>query len=235
VNLEVNNVAHGDWGYTGEGFINLPLSTNVAARIVGWYRHDAGWIDNIRGEMVTTEYTYDSELETAVPTGNTNTLTNDQFAEDNYNDVDTYGARAALRIDLNDNWTVTPSIVGQYQKANGSFSEERGLGDYETMQFNKEYAKDKWYQAALTVEGKIANFDVTYAGSFMRRWVESSSDYSDYAYFYNELAGYGAYWYDNAGDPVVPNQLVLGDDNYKKMSHELRFTRCRAVLPAPRT
>jgi outer membrane receptor protein involved in Fe transport len=156
VNLEVNNVAHGDWGYTGEGFINLPVSTNVAARIVGWYRHDAGWIDNIRGQMVTTEYTYDSELETAVPTGNTNTLTNDQFAEDNYNDVDTYGARAALRIDLDDNWTITPQVVGQVQKADGSFAEERGLGDYETMQFNKETLKDKWIQGALTVEGKVA-------------------------------------------------------------------------------
>ena len=35
VNLEVNKVAHGDWGYTGEGFVNLPLSSNVAARVVG--------------------------------------------------------------------------------------------------------------------------------------------------------------------------------------------------------
>ena len=36
------------------------------------------------------------------------------------------------------------------QKANGSFAEERGLGDYETMQFNNEELKDKWFQAALT-------------------------------------------------------------------------------------
>ena len=50
----MNNVAHGDWGYTGEGFVNLPLSNNIAARIVGWYRHDGGYIDNIHGQRIMT-------------------------------------------------------------------------------------------------------------------------------------------------------------------------------------
>ena len=221
VNLEVNKVAHGDWGYSGEGFVNLPVSSNVAARIVGWYRRDGGWIDNIRGQYEMTEYVYDDG---PVATGGTLVLDNQQFAEDDYNDVTTYGARAALRIDLDDNWTITPQLIGQVQKANGSFAEERGLGDYETMQFNNEELKDKWFQAALTVEGKIGNFDVTYAGSFMKRQVDSELDYSDYAYFYNELAGYGAYWYDNDYNPIVPNQLVIADDSFKKQSHELRLT-----------
>jgi iron complex outermembrane receptor protein len=221
VNLEVNSVAHGDWGYTGEGFVNLPISSNMAARIVGWYQHDAGYIDNIHGTRVMTEFTPN---DTTLPTGNTLVLDNADLAEDNYNDADTYGARAALKIDLNDNWTITPQLMGQVQKANGSFAEERGLGHLETMQFNPETLKDKWFQAAMTVEGKIANFDVTYAGSFMKRRVDSDLDYSDYAYFYNELQGYGAYWLDNAGDPVVPNQLIEAIDRYKKMSHELRFT-----------
>ena len=217
-NLELNSVAHGDWGYTGEGFVNLPLTTNIAARVVGWYRHDGGYIDNIRGQRVLTENG------PVGPTGNTLILDNANLAKDDYNDVDTYGARAALKIDLDDNWTITPQVIGQVQKANGSFAEERGLGDYQTMQFNPEKLKDKWIQAALTVEGKIANLDVTYAGSYMRRQVDSQLDYSDYAYFYNELSGYGAYWYDNAGDPVVPNQLIQATDRFKKISHELRFT-----------
>jgi outer membrane receptor protein involved in Fe transport len=218
IGLEANKVAHGDWGYSGEGFVNLPISSNVAARVVGWYRRDGGYIDNIRGERVMRAVDSSGE-----PTGGTLTLDNDDLAEDNYNDVTTYGARAALKVDLNDNWTVTPQIIGQYQKADGSFAEERGLGHYETMQFNPEKLKDKWFQAALTVEGKIGNFDVTYAGSYMKRRVDSDLDYSDYAYFYNELTTYGAYWYDNAGDQVVPNQLIQAIDRYTKQSHELRF------------
>ncbi|MEO5577822.1 MAG: TonB-dependent receptor plug domain-containing protein, partial [Sphingomicrobium sp.] len=171
INLELNKVAHGDWGYTGEGFVNLPISSNMAARIVGWYRHDGGYIDNIRGQRVMTEFAPDKFG--GAPTGNTLVLDNANLAENDYNDVDTYGARAALKIDLNDNWTITPEVIGQIQKANGSFAEERGLDDYETMQFNPEKLKDKWIQAALTVQGKIANFDVTYAASYMRRQVDS--------------------------------------------------------------
>ena len=223
VNLELNKVAHGDWGYTGEGFVNFPVTDNVAMRVVGWYRRDGGYIDNIRGEREMTEYAYD-DAGAIVATGNTLTLDNDEFAEDDYNDVHTLGARAALRIDLNENWTVTPQFIGQIQKSDGSFAEERGLAELETMQFNDEKVKDKWFQAAMTVEGRIGNFDVTYAGSFMKRQVDSEFDYSDYAYFYNELSSYGAYWYDDAGDPVVPNQLVVADDSYKKSSHELRLT-----------
>ena len=223
VNLETNTVAHGDWGYAGEGFVNLPISNNMAARIVGWYRHDGGYIDNIHGQRTMTEYTYDSELEAPVPTGNTLTIDNANLVEDDYNDTTTYGARAALKIDLDENWTITPQLMGQMQKANGSFAEERGLGHLETMQFNPEKLKDKWFQAALTVEGKVADFDVTYAGSFMKRRVDSDLDYSDYAYFYNELSGYGAYWYDNDYNPIVPNQLIQATDRFKKMSHELRF------------
>ena len=33
------------------------------------------------------------------------------------------------------------------------------------MQFNPERVNDHWFQAALTVEGKIGNFDLTYAGA----------------------------------------------------------------------
>ena len=219
VNLELNKVAHGDWGYSGEGFVNLPVSSNIAARIVAWYRRDGGWIDNIPGQLEMTEFE-----PFGPPTGNTLILDNAEFAEDNYNDSSTYGGRAALKIDLDENWTITPQVIGQVQKSDGSFAEERGLGDYETMQFNPEKLKDKWYQAALTVEGKLGNFDVTYAGSFMKRQVDSELDYSDYAYFYNELAGYGAYWYDNDYTAVVPNQLIIADDSFKKQSHELRFT-----------
>ncbi|MDQ3139368.1 MAG: TonB-dependent receptor, partial [Pseudomonadota bacterium] len=104
------------------------------------------------------------------------------------------------------------------------FSVERGLGDLETAQFNPEKFDDKWYQAALAVEGKVANFDVTYAGSYMQRQIDGQLDYSDYAYFYDKIADYGTFFYDNAGALVNPNQYIQSDDSFTKMSHELRFT-----------
>jgi outer membrane receptor protein involved in Fe transport len=221
VGLEVNKVAHGDWGYTGEGFVNVPINDRIATRIVAWYRRDGGYIDNIHGQMNYPEFIYDDG---PVPTGNTIVRDNADLVEDNYNDVKTYGARAALRVELNDNWTVTPQIMGQVQKVRGSFAEESGLGHLETMQFSPEKSRDKWAQAALTVEGKLGNFDMTYAGAYMRRQIDGQFDYSDYSYFYDALAGYGAYWYDNDYNPIDPTQYIKSDDSFKKMSHELRFT-----------
>ena len=40
---------HGGIGGSLEGFVNAPLSDSVALRLVGWYQHDAGYIDNVPG------------------------------------------------------------------------------------------------------------------------------------------------------------------------------------------
>ncbi len=49
LSTELNSVSHGDIGGTVEGFINAPISENIAVRAVGWYRRDGGYIDNVRG------------------------------------------------------------------------------------------------------------------------------------------------------------------------------------------
>lgn len=207
--VEVNTVAHGGEGYIGEGFVNAPLSDRIALRVVGWYKKDAGYIDNIAGSLT-------------FPTSGI-TMTNAPFVEKDYNDAETYGGRAALKIDLDDNWTVTPQIMGQKQNVNGFFGVESGLGDLQVQQFNPERIDDDWYQAALTIEGKIGNWDVTYAGAYNKRKITTQSDYSDYAYFYDALFGSGAAFYDNNGDLVNPNQYINAVDRFTKQSHELRF------------
>ncbi len=222
VNLELNKVSHGDFGYTGEGFVNMPVASNMAARVVGWYRRDGGYIDNIEGTRTYPIMQFDDDDNLVDLPGDDITISS--LAEDDYNDVYTYGARAALRIELDDSWTVTPQIMAQRQKAYGSFAEESGLGELETMQFRPEKTDDKWWQAALTVEGKLGNFDVTYAGAYMKRQIDGAFDYSDYSYFYDVLAGYAVYWYDNDGDQIEPTQYILSDDSFTKQSHELRFT-----------
>ena len=209
-NMELNNVAHGDFGGTLEGFINAPLSDKVALRVVAWYRHDAGYIDNIPGSFT-------------FPTSGI-TMNNDALVEEDYNDVDTYGARAALRIELGDRWTVTPSIMAQRQVSRGSFTQERGLDPLQVAQFNPERVNDRWYQAALTIQGRIGNWDLTYAGAWMQRQIDGQFDYSDYAYFYDALAGYGAYFYDNNNNLVSPNQYIRSDDSFRRLSQELRVT-----------
>jgi iron complex outermembrane recepter protein len=209
-NLELNSVAHGDFGGTFEGFINAPLSSSVALRVVGWYRHDAGYIDNVPGTL--------NFASSGIA------FTNAAFVEEDYNDVDTYGARAALRIELDDDWTITPTLMAQRQVSRGSFTQESGLGPLQVAQFNPERVNDRWYQAALTIQGRIGNWDLTYAGAWMQRQIDGQFDYSDYAYFYDALAGYGAYFYDNNNNLVNPNQYIRSDDSFRRLSQELRVT-----------
>jgi iron complex outermembrane receptor protein len=213
MDFELNSVAHGALGGKVEGFYNARISDNAALRLVGWYVHDGGYIDNIPGSR-----TY--------PTSGI-TQNNAAYVEDNYNDVDTYGGRAALGIELDDNWTIRPTVMGQVQIANGSFAQERSTavtGDLQTVQYNPEYSKDQWIQAAMTIEGKIGNWDLVATGGGLWRKDRTDADYSDYAYFYDALYGYGAYFYDNNYDLVSPNQYIQGGDKYRRAFGEIRIS-----------
>lgn len=206
--LEANTIAHGDAGYVVEGFVNQPINDKVAVRLVGWAEHQGGYIDNVAASR-----TY--------PTSGV-TVTNADRVKKDYNDVDLYGGRAAVRVELGDNWVATPTIMGQIEKVGGIFAEDRTLGALKVGHYYPENSDDRWWQAALTLEGKISNLDVTYAGSYLDRDVDTRQDYTDYSYFYDTLAGYGAYWTDDAGTPVDPSQYIIGNDAYQKVSHELR-------------
>jgi len=208
--LEVNSVDGGGMGYLAEGMVNLPINDRSAVRLVGWHRHDAGYIDNVYRERT-------------FPTSQI-TANNAGFVDDNYNDADTTGARAALRLDLTDNWTITPQLMAQKQEANGSWAYDTTVGKMKLAHGYPETSDDRWTQAALTVEGKVANLDLIYAGSYLKRDVDTESDYSDYSYWYDTLYGYGSYWYDDNGDLIDPSQYIQGKDRYNRYTHELRVT-----------
>jgi len=208
LSIEGSTVANGDQGYLVEGMANVPLSDKAAIRMVGWARHDPGYIDNLP----------------ATRTFPTSGASMPSLAKENYNDADVVGARVALKIDLNDNWSITPGIMGQQTKSNGIYAEQRGLRDLAVEHWHPEKSDDRWAQAALTLEGKIANLDMTFAASYLKRNVDVDSDYSDYSYFYDTLYGSGTAFTDNDGEYINPSQFINGKDHYTKWSTELRFT-----------
>jgi outer membrane receptor protein involved in Fe transport len=208
--VDLNTLSGGNEGYLAEGFVNVPINDRMAVRMVGWARRDGGFVDNVRN---TRRYATSGIV-----------TDNSRWVEDDYNTADTYGGRAALRWDVNDNWTVTPTVMGQVQEVNGNFIFDRTLGETKVSELRPDKVEDAWMQAALTVEGKVANFDVVYAGAYLFRDVDSDSDYSDYAYWYDELYGSGAYWYDNDGNPVDPTQYIQGQENFTRTTHEIRLT-----------
>jgi outer membrane receptor protein involved in Fe transport len=211
--FELNSTAHGDVGGVGEMMLNYGFSDSAALRLVGWYRKDAGYIDNVHGTRTfpTSGIPQDNAL----------------LVEDDYNEADTYGFRAALGIDLDENWTVRPTLMYQRTEADGINAQERSTAVDDTLQvvqYNPEFSKDEWIQAALTIEGKLGTWDMVAAGGYLWRDDEVVQDYSDYAYFYDALYGYGAYFYDNNYDLVSPNQYIHGADSYRRWFGELRVS-----------
>ncbi|MFM6854450.1 MAG: TonB-dependent receptor plug domain-containing protein, partial [Sphingopyxis sp.] len=218
VDAEVNTVAHGGIGGRMEGMINAPLSDMAALRVVGFYQHDAGYIDNVPGTR------------TFLPTPGGITVNNSAFVENNANDTEIYGGRAALKIDLDDTWTVTPTLLFQDQTSHGSYAYDPRVGDLQVQRFFPEYRHDRFVQAAMTIEGQLGNWDLTYAGAYLDRKVNQSSDYTDYAEAYDSLyssvGGLASYFYlqNAAGATIDPRQQVLGTDHFRKMSHEFRVS-----------
>jgi iron complex outermembrane receptor protein len=217
VDGEINAIQHGDMGGKLEGMINLPIADRIAFRATAFYQRDGGFIDNVFGERTYTSVRGDIHVD------------NSCCVEKNYNDLETYGGRAALKVDLNDNWTVLPTFLYQKATADGSFFMDEDQKDLDTVRFRPEVAKDKFWQAALTIQGKLAMFDVTYAGAFMDRKRFATTDYTDYTDAYDAYyASYGGtldyfYFRDNAGNNIDPRQHITGTDHFTKQSHELRL------------
>lgn len=219
--LEANSVSHGGSGYVAEGFVNAPLGDKAAIRLVGWYDDSPGYIDNVVEERV-----YPTSGGCVINSGSppAGCVSTPLHAKNDQNESKTYGARAALKIDLNDSWTITPTLMAQKQTTDGTFAYSPQVGDLKVAKWYPEESEDKWVQAALTVEGRIGNFDLVYAGAYLKRDDFVNSDYSDYSYFY-DMGGSGVYWTDNDGVPLLnPSQYINGTDHYKRQSHEIRLT-----------
>jgi outer membrane receptor protein involved in Fe transport len=214
VDMDGNGYTKGSFGGTLEGYVNEPITDRAAIRLVAFSEHDAGYIDNV---YKTRDFT--------LTDGSTLSTNNGQYVKGNFNDTDTVGGRAALKVDLTDQWTVTPSVIYQNQQANGNFLYNGQLGDLKVADFSPDYNHDRWYQAALTVQGKVANWDVLYAGGYMDRHVDNAQDYSYYAVAY-DAAGESSYvtFPDGKGGYLNPNQHFTGHDAYTKETHEVRAT-----------
>lgn len=240
--VKADKFGKGNPGEEFEGFVNVPLTDKIAVRLVGYYEHQGGYINN-----VVSENTYERGVPgTAVgPYSGPDeplTVSNLDVSGRRFNPVDTYGGRGALKIDLNDNWTITPQVLWQSQRADGDFTFDPTRGDLNVADFTDGLNEDKWYQSALTVEGKVANFDILYSGGWFERSVHNVVDYSNYTVGYDaksQLPG-ASYTYvryldcasgtpanncNGAGGTLTnPTQFVDNHDKYTKMSHELRVT-----------
>jgi outer membrane receptor protein involved in Fe transport len=214
-----------------EGFVNIPITDKAAIRLVGWSLKDGGWIDNVPG---TRSYKLEGGYGyNANNFGRVATLTNAGLVGQNQNDSKNDGYRAALKVNLTDNWTATLGATGQNTTSDGVWeSDPKNTGNNHSIQrFTTEQRKDDFTQTSWTLEGQMGNNHLTYSGSHLDRHVDYTSDYSKYgedAYFVPYYAcDYSATGPNlktqSATDCTSLYEYYVSRNHYTRTSHEVRL------------
>ena len=241
--VEGNSIKSGDMGYLFEGMVNVPLSERAALRLVGWHKEDAGFIDNVPYSHTFSNANIRAGLTdpALIAKAADITVDNADVVESDFNEATTTGARAALGIDLNDNWTVTASVMRQELEASGVWDHDpEEVGDLKVTRLLPDESDDEWTQVSLVVEGEISGFELTYAGAYLDRKSYATVDYSLYTDWY--ISGgfvqafyscYVAYF----GECTDPREQSTYDDQVKRDNHEIRIAspqdkRLRGLLGA---
>jgi len=124
--LSTETISQGGNGYMAEGFVNIPISDRAALRLTAWWDEDGGYIDAVPGSIT-------------FPTSGI-TRTNEGFVEDDFNEANKQGLRAALKVDLTDSWTATASAMFQELESDGVWDHDPvNLDDFEVARFFKDW------------------------------------------------------------------------------------------------
>lgn len=217
----------GDFGYLLEGYVNVPLSERAAVRLVGYVKEEGGYIDNILGshtfrngnvrtggadpvwDAIAADQTYD----------------NADIVKENFNEATTIGGRAALGIDLNDNWTVTAGIVFQSLETEGVWDHDPTLGDLVVSRLLPDWSEDDWVQFSLKVEGQVAGGTLTATVADLDRDQSSYVEYSLYNDYYVSYGFVQPYYscYIGFGACEDPRGYISSLGGWDSTNYEIRY------------
>lgn len=237
-NFEVNKYGKGDFGGQYESFINVPVASNIAVRAMGYYRKDGGYVDNTPNNGL-----FNDGRSATLTLGDNNpdtnyTLDNSAIAQDDYNTVEEYGGRLQVLWSPAPGWDIMPQITAQKQIANGYFGFDPRVGDLEVHDYDVTERDDKWYKAALSINGHIGDWDLVSATGIYQRQINLLNDYTYYTVTYDSFGpGYESYlqFFDKNGCTgsgaalkcstlINPQQYFHGTTNEKQITQELRLT-----------
>jgi iron complex outermembrane receptor protein len=253
--------AGGDPNADVTAVINLPLIANtLAIRGVIYDDHRGGYINNVAGTFTRKDtdlgihYAGYPAVNGACPDGGPNNgycvppgspaINNSSLAENAINPVDYEGIRVSALWDFHDDWNAL--LVQSYQSidAQGVFyempksSDGVPLAPQSVTLFNPSYNKDKFENTALTVNGRIGDLKVVYAGAYLVRNISQVQDYTNYS-----RGKYADYYQCHGPDHTLaatcfsPSSSWNETERNTHQSHEFRLStpddwRMRAILGA---
>jgi outer membrane receptor protein involved in Fe transport len=197
VNAGGATTAHGAPSGNFDATVNIPLIVeHLAARAVIYDERRGGYIDNIPATFARadTDPGIVNYFGGKVP-ANSLAINNFAIAGKDINPVTYQGVRAELLYRLDEDWSALLAQSYQSIDAEGVFAEmaANSLGqpqpDLSVQLFNPSYNKDRFENTALTIDGRIGDLKLVYAGAYLVRNVDQVQDYTSYA-----RGAYAAYY-----------------------------------------
>ena len=178
-------------------------------RFVGYNDRDGGFIDSV-GDSITYPLSGISKR-------------SDLYVEDNFNDSVKEGYRAALRVDLNENWKLDVNQMGQVTETDGVWDHNPDeLGEYNVSRFFDDSTYDDWDRLSITLSGDLGFADLTFTTSSLDRNFEVLSDYSHYS-IDGYVEGYYTCYEYYFGPCVDPSIQFISDTTQSYDTTEIRL------------
>ncbi|MEZ5559374.1 MAG: TonB-dependent receptor [Pseudomonadales bacterium] len=203
-----SSTKNGDMSDKVEAVLNLPLiDDKLAVRAALFSDNQGGYIDNVAGSF-TPDPTVNPVLPPAsgvqfVPAGGSPTAhqfadgsfavpgqvypvqytstPNSDLVEDDFNDASYQGFRVGAKYAINEDWSVLVTHHQQVLEADGVFDYDPLVGDLKVQRYNRDRLRDEFGQTAWTVEGRVGALELLYTGAYLKREVDQTIDYSNYA------------------------------------------------------
>jgi iron complex outermembrane recepter protein len=164
------------------------------------------------------------------------TINNDKFVENNYNDARYRGGRLALTLNVSDDWSIDLMHARQELDTDGVFDFEPDVGDLKVTKFNDNSLRDKVDLSTLTINGRLGALNLIYTGSFLNHTATQVADYAGYSNIGLYLPYYecdrGVY-YTAAYNGNIGNTCYTPSKSYQTRNKTKRFTQeFRITTPA---
>jgi iron complex outermembrane receptor protein len=212
VNAGASYTAGGDPNTSVDATLNLPvIPDTLAVRGVIYSDRRGGYINNVPATFTRSAQDEGFRLNGyEVPT-NSASINNNDLVQNDINPATYQGLRLSLLYKVNEDWNAL--LVESYQNLStqGVFYQQktgpegltfnslgepitgRPLAPLSVALFEPSYDKDRFENTALTVNGKIGDVKIVYAGSYLDRNIAQQQDYTNYA------RGVYAYYYQCTG------------------------------------
>ena len=222
--LEGNYVDMDEPGYVAEGIVNLPIGDNAAIRLVGWAKHDAGWIDNVAATR-----TYDGD-----PSTNADDFTDGQRGVRRgqlQHDRHDRRARAAARqprreLDHHARAHVPEAGAGRLLGRRPADELSSSPATRRSRISARSSRTTSGTRLGLTVEGSIGDWDVVYSGNYLDRDVDGSLRLLRVFLLVQRRVHLlsPACSSTTTATRSIRAMSFSNDDQYKKTSHEIRIS-----------